>query len=400
MLAALSCRKPDYVPCLFQAPVPRQFEFASAFELWDWQLEQGIDVWSHMRDLPIRFAPEVSIREWIDQPEDAPYPVLHREYQTPAGTLTAAAYQTPDWRYGEHLPLYDDYLTDRSIKFLITQPSDLAAFEYLLPAPTDEDIAAYREMAARYKKYARDRDVLFVVGWQSLNGRPGAPESQYGLVGNDGGIMGGDALLWLCGSNALFWPYDQPEFLHQFLHLIAVWNRRRMEVVLDTGVDMILKRGWYENAPFYSPPLYRQFMVPELRKDAVLVHQAGAKFAYQTTSGLLPFLDAIIESGVDLIGAVDPAPSAWNDLEALARHSAGKIALCGGVSGPVHLLGGTPEQVRRAVARAIKVFGPYGGFILNAVGGSVYNPPDERQKEILARNGNALVETWHELRYV
>ena len=404
MLAALSCRKPDYVPCVVHAPVPRQHRFGSTFERWDWQLEQEIDVVSQMPSLPIRFAPEVSIREWKDHPPNAPHSVLHREYRTPAGTLTAAAYQTPDWRYGEQLPLYDDLLTSRSVKFLITQPSDLAAFKYLLPPPTDEDIAAYRDMAARYRQYARDRDLLFAAGWGSLNGRSGLPDS--GLVGCDGGVMGGDAVLWLCGQDAMLWTYDQPEFLQEFLHLIGVWNRRQMEVILDTGVDMIFKRGWYENAPFYSPPLFRKFMVPELREEATLAHQAGAKLAYQSTSGLAPFLDAIVEAGVDLIDSVDPAYSAWNDLEVLARRSAGRIALCGGVGYRLPLEASSLAEVRQAVARAIGTFGPNGGFILAAVGASVIrlgDPtylPDEQQEEILRQYRYALIEAWRELRYV
>ena len=399
MLAALSCRKPDYVPCVVHAPVPRGHRFGSAFEHWDWQLEQGIDVVSRMPSLPIRFAPEVSICEWKERPPNTPYPVLHREYRTPAGTLTAAAYQTPDWRYGEQLPLYDDYLTSRSVKYLITQPSDLAAFAYLLPEPTDEDLAAYREMAARYRKYARDRDVLFAAGWQSRYRGPGLPQNQYGLVGNDGGIMGGDAVLWLCGQDALLWAYDQPEFLEELLRLIGVWNRRQMEVVLDTGVDLITKRGWYENAPFYSPPLFRKLMAPRLQEEATLTHQAGAKLAYETTTGLLPFLDAIIEAGADLIDGVDPAPSGHNDMVTLARRSAGKVALQGGISYPMHLENGTPGEVRQAVADAIGACGPFGGFILNAVGGRVH-PPNEREQEALERNTNALIEAWRELRSV
>ena len=223
LLAALSCRKPDYVPCCIHMPAPGGLELEGTFAIWDWQLAHGTDVISQMPDLPIRFAPEVAIHEWKDHPRDAPYPVLHREYWTPAGTLRAAAYQTPDWLYGEQLPLYDDYLTDRSVKFLITQPSDLAALEYLLAAPTDEDIADYREMASRYRKYAEDRGLLFAAHYHALNAGPA--HSDYGLVGKDGGNMGGDAIFWLCGLDALLWTYDQPDFLEQILHQFGIWNR-------------------------------------------------------------------------------------------------------------------------------------------------------------------------------
>jgi hypothetical protein len=369
----------------------------STFAIWDQQLEHGTDVISRMPDLPIRLSPEVAIHEWKDHLRGAPYPVLHREYRTPAGTLHAAAYQTPDWLYGERLPLYDDYLTDRSVKFLIAQPSDLDALEYLLPAPTDEDIDDYREMASRYRSFAKERGLLFAAHYGALNARPG--HGDRALVGKDGGNMGGDAIFWLCGLDALLWTYDQPEFLEQFLHQFSVWNRRRMEVVLDTGVDLVFKRGWYETAPFYSPSLFRKYMAPPLREEAALAHQAGAKLAYETTTGLLPFLDAIIESGADVIHGVDPAPSGLNDLTALAQRAAGEIALWGGVSYPFHIELGTPEEVRRDVALAIEACGPNGGFILGAVGGAVH-PPDARQQEINRRNTEAVIAAWREHRYV
>lgn len=395
MLAALNCRKPDHVPCRISIPPPRGLKFADVFASLDWQLKQGVDVVVNIPSLPIRFAPEVTIREWKEQPSGAPYPVLHREYGTPVGKLTVAAYQTPDWRYGDQVPLFDDFLSCRCVKFLITQQSDLAAFKYLLPTPTDEDIVAYQKMAAPCRKYAHEREVLLEAGWQSQNGNAENPE--FGLVGHDGGIMGGDALLWLCGPEALLWTYDQPEFLQELLHLIGVWNRQRMRVVLDAGVDMVAKRGWYEIAPFYSPTHFRKFMFPELREEAALVHQAGAKLVFHTTTGILPFLDAIIEAGVDLIDQVDPAPCGGNDLKALAEGAAGRIALSGGVSVPFQLENATSEEVRQRVALSIQTLGAYDGFILRLVGSSM-TVPDERQQTIMERNMNAVIEAWRETR--
>ncbi len=165
MLAALNCRKPDYVPCNVGMPPPQGREFQDQFEAMDWQLEQGMDVVCYMPAPPIRFAPEVSIREWKDRPAGAPYHVIHREYRTPTGSLMAAAYLAPSWRYGEQMPLYSDHLSSHSVKYLITQPSDLAGFTYLLAPLTDEDITAYREMAARYRQYTKSQDVLFAADW-------------------------------------------------------------------------------------------------------------------------------------------------------------------------------------------------------------------------------------------
>jgi hypothetical protein len=128
-----------------------------------------------------------------------------------------------------------------------------------------------------------------------------------------------------------------------------------------------------------------------------LAHKAGTKFIYETTTGILPFLDGIIEAGVDLITGVDPGSSGRNDLDELARHAAGRIALSGGISFPHHLENGTPTEVRQAVARAIRTFGPHGGFILGSVGGPVY-PPDKQRAAKIDQNMRTLIETWREMR--
>ena len=257
-------------------------------------------------------------------------------------------------------------------------------------------------MAARYRQYAKTREVLFAADW----GVQHEYEAGGHFAGNDGGIMGADAILWLCGQEALLWPYDQPVFFGELLHMLGVWNRKRMEIVLDTGVDMIVKRAWYENAPFYSPPVYRQFMVPELREETALAHQAGAKFAYQTTTGLAPYVDAMVEAGVDIIQGVDPAPAGCNALADIAQRSTGRIAIEGGLSYPLHMEGGTPEGIRQAVERAIGTLGRNGGFILGVVGGDCIRPgdpgypPPEDYYENRDRNARAIIEAWRELRCV
>ena len=400
MLAALNCEKPGQVPCAIWMPAPEGREFKGWSEHMDWRLEQGVDVVCRIPSLPIRFAEEVTIREWKDRPEGSPCDVIHREYQTPAGNLTAAAYQSQSWRYGDHMPLYSDYLSSHSVEYLITQPSDLAAFQYLLAPPTDEDIAAYRANAARHKQYAEERDVLLAVSGIA----PTEPDGKGGFLrGCDGGTMLADVVLWLCGQEALMWPHDQPEFFRELMHMMGAWNRKRIEIMLEPGVDVIVKRAWYEAAPFYSPATYREFILPEVRTEADLIHQAGAKLEYHVTTGLAPFIDLFVEAGIDFIPGVDPAPSSNNDFEAIAQRAAGRIALGGGLSFPEHLEGGTPETVRQAVQRAIGTFGPNGGFILDAVGGDCIRPgepgypPPKEYYEKRKRNARTIIEVWREL---
>ena len=104
----------------------------------------------------------------------------------------------------------------------------------------------------------------------------------------------------LCGlDKAIFMAVDDPEFLHAILDTVAEWNLRRMEVMLDEGLDFFIRRAWYETTDFWSPAVYREFILPVLTKEAELAHHHGAKFCYVNTSSNIPLLDMFFKGEVD-----------------------------------------------------------------------------------------------------
>jgi uroporphyrinogen decarboxylase len=165
-----------------------------------------------------------------------------------------------------------------------------------------------------------------------------------------------------------------------------------MEVMLDAGVDLFVRRGWYENASFWSPETYRKFILPDLCRDAEIVHQAGAKFAYILTTSSTPLLGMLMEAGVDVLVGVDPVQGMGTDLAETKRLTAGRMCLWGGVNGFVTVERGTPKQVRNAVSQAIRILAPGGGFILSPVD-NVRDPSEKAWKNVLT-----LIEAWKERR--
>lgn len=79
-----------------------------------------------------------------------------------------------------------------------------------------------------------------------------------------------------------------------------------MEVVLDTGVELFVRRGWYDLGDIWSPTLYRHFILPSLKRETEMARQAGAKLGYIMTSGQMPLLDILLDSGVDVLIGLDP----------------------------------------------------------------------------------------------
>ena len=370
-MTALSCRESDYAPCCFSAFSILRNQCRDQFEFIERQLEMGLDAAVSISVPPLRHHEDVSIKEWREEPDGEPYPVLHKEYRTPAGTVHTAVNQSDDWPWGNHVPVMDDFLIPRSREFLVTPKDSLKALCYLLAPPTADDLAKFRETARRTKTWAAERGLL-TVGY-------------YGMVG--------DAACWLAGMKELMMlSVDNPRFVRRLLAVIEQWNRMRMMPVLEEGVDLFVRRGWYENADFWAPAQYREFILPSLQRDVELAHRAGAKFGYLISCASMPLLDMLIEAGVDVLMGVDPAQDRTMDLRELKARTVGKMCLWGGVCGYLTIECGMPEQVREQVRRSIATLAPGGGFILSPVTNI------RADTERAWRNVETLIDTWRSLR--
>ena len=371
MLAALNCEEPDYVPCCFSAFQILERRCASQQEFVDRELQMGLDVAVAVAAPPVRHDPRVRIREWREEDRSSPCPVLHKEYETPAGVLRTAVNRSEDWPWGDHVPFLDDFLIPRSRKFLITHDDDLEGLRYLLASPTGEDVARLREQCRGAAKLADERKLITIA--------------YYGMVG--------DVACWLAGiSELIMMTADRPDFVRRLLAVIEEWNNRVMDVVLDQKVDVFVRRAWYENADVWAPAQYREFILPGLRRDAERAHRAGAKFGYLMSCAAMPLLDMMMDAGVDVLMGVDPAQDRMMDLRALKERTAGRMCLWGGVCGYLTLERGTPQDVAAQVQRSLAALAPGGGFIL----APVTNVREDNAR--VWRNLDAMVEAWRSLR--
>ena len=358
MMNALSNANTDYVPFDFMLWTSLEETCQDRVEFIERQLELGVDAHVELPNLPVRFHPDVKEEQREEETPDGVF--IHKEYKTPAGDLGVVVRKTDDWPYGDFVPLFSDFLVGRSTEFLIERPDDLAALRYLLSPPTDEDIASFREQSAGLKRFAADRGLLVSAG--QYGSQVGG-----GLPGRTVGAVGGDALLWLCGvQNAVLLAMDEPHALAELLDIISEWNMTRMKVALAEGIDLFVRRAWYESTDLWSPSLYRKFFFPTVKKEINLVHQAGAKYGYIMTSGVMPLLDDLLELGVDVLIGVDPVQGVGTDLETLKKKADGKMCLWGGVNGPLTVEKGTKEEIEEAVERSMSILGPR-GFILSPV---------------------------------
>jgi hypothetical protein len=367
MLGAISLEDVDHIPCCFMSfTALRKRVDDDLYRLVEAELAMGLDSMlfipsapradrldhPDLRGLPVRFHPEVKIKEWRESVRDD-FDILHKEYSTPAGKLTTRVRLSEDWTHGDHIPFIDDYQVPRALKPLITGPEDLPALTYMLIPPSPEDVARFEAEAERAGAFAARQDVLIAGGWG----------------------VGMDMADWLCGMQDLMvFTIEQPGFVIELLEMIHAWNTQRMEVVLSAPVDLFIRRAWYEGCDFVTPDFFRQAILPGLKAEADLAHERGVKFGYICSSGTAPLLDYYLEAGIDVLIGIDPVQGTHTDLALLKDRLGGRVCLWGGVSGAITVETGTEQQVRAAVRHAIEVLGPR-GFILSPVDNITVDSP-------------------------
>jgi hypothetical protein len=384
MLTAIGCGRPDYVPLSFMIFGALRARRRDWFGELQAQMELGLDPMADMttlaactsvghgdaRGVPVTLPADVEMRTRKEMPADARYPVLHKEYKTPKGMLSVAVNQTDDWIHGDTVPLLDDYLAPRCTKHLVTCEDDLPALRHLLSKPVPDDGGGCLELWRKGREFAERHGLLTAIGWG----------------------VGADALAWLCGfSNGVMMALDRPKFFAALLDIVSEWNRARTEFMLRARPDLFLRRGWYEGTAYWSPGLFRRFLLPRVKEEATLVHEAGAKFGFILMVGGLQFAPLLIEAGVDVLIGIDPVQDAGMRMGDMKRAAGGKMALWGGVNGFVTVERGTPDRIRAAVREALETLGP-DGFILSPVD-NIRDTSDEVWQKTLT-----MIEAWREFR--
>ena len=377
MLAAINLQEPDHVPLwnLWTEHTGLGCTWRDQVERAEALVARGLDdtlmLWTAAYERPLfekaiaRAGVTTRVRKetWPDQP----YPILVKEWETPKGTLRQICKQTEDWPHGDDIPLYSNHAMARSIERLVKGPEDLEKLPYLLPPLGADEIDLFRQEAKRLKEAANRLGVALEGGW----------------------ISGADAAIPLCGGPPLLLAaMDDPEYVRALLELIYDWQQPHLEMLLEEKVDTVVYDAWYDTTRFWSPRLYRELLKPFIQKNIDLVHQAGIKFSYIMSCGIMPLLDDFVEMGIDVLWGVDPVQDNAN-LATVKRKLEGKVCIWGGMNSTLTLQHGSREEIGEAVTEAIRILAPGGGFVLMPVDQIFAYTPWE--------SFEIMVERWREI---
>jgi hypothetical protein len=333
--------------------LPHPWELEDEFKRAEAWLSLGMDDVLEV-SVPWSQDPEVRVRDSLlpagASAGDGRYPVLVREYQTPAGSLRHAVKCTepegPGWVVQpDHVPLFEDMNVPRAVQHLVSQPSHVPAVRHLFAPP---DLPERRWFADRVAK---------MTAFADANGMPVQAWTAFGM----------DAAVWMAGAEgAVMMATDAPQAFGQWREIIFATDYARTELAAShPGVDIVCERGWYSSTDFWSPRLFDQFAFPYVARLAELAHRCHKKYAYVMTTGVARLGPRLADAGVDLLYFVDPVQDKIT-LTKARELLGGRMTLAGGTSA-LSLKSGDPKRIRDEVRRAIEVLGPTNRFILHPV---------------------------------
>jgi hypothetical protein len=364
MLAAIRREEHDHVPLSFnisQGPVlsPPFFwhnQIEQAEKLLSMGLDPTIDVW-----LPDpQPHSDVEIRTWREKKGQET--LITKEYDTPAGVLRQVVRESQDWcdwRHGPWVPttwgselrdhfgvdLFDDHNVSRRTEPWVKGREDLDKLKYIIRPVDGYRLDEWRMDAARAMEYARRFDVL--------------TQCRRTIVG--------DAFQWFCDIPwFLIQFYEDPEFVREFLAIFQDWSMPLVQMVLDVGVDVVQYRGWYEMPNYFGGKWWREFLYPNIEKQADLVHSAGKYLSYLLPEGHGVYSDMIRESSIDILFCLDPRRLIVGDLDSLAEAQADRKTFWGAVNSEVTLNSRDRNAIEAEVKEAIGTLNRNNGLILGS----------------------------------
>lgn len=128
--------------------------------------------------------------------------------------------------------------------------------------------------------------------------------------------------------------------------------------ILRAADDLGTQRGL-----LFSPEMFRTYIKPRLKKLVDMTHSHRVKFMFHSCGAVRPFIEDLIEIGVDILDPIQAAAEGMEP-EGLKDDFGDRVCLHGGICTQHLLPHGTAEDVRAEVRRRIEILGAGGGYIL------------------------------------
>ena len=202
------------------------------------------------------------------------------------------------------------------------------------------------------------------------------------LIGNTGGVLSADYSEEFCEA-----LYFEPEKIDAMAEASLAQGLEYARRYRDVGAEAVLTASDIgdNSGLFFNPEQMQRFILPFATRWAREIHSMGLYAIMHSDGQLTSCLDALAETGLDALQAIDA--TAGMDFS-LARKTVGsRLCLCGNVDCGLLLLG-TPDKIYEATVSLLKAQKPSGAFALGA--------SNAVQKEVPMENYRAVIAAWKE----
>jgi uroporphyrinogen decarboxylase len=162
---------------------------------------------------------------------------------------------------------------------------------------------------------------------------------------------------------------DEKEESHARL---AVWTDHILEclrLLLDAvrgKVSVMAFSGdaGMQNAPLIGPDLYREMILPHVRRIPEFLHRhSTARFFYHTCGAVFPLIDSFLDVGIDILNPLQVTASGMEAERLAGAFGRRLIFWGGGADAQYTLVRGTEAEVRRKVRDQLAHFGSHPGYV-------------------------------------
>lgn len=155
--------------------------------------------------------------------------------------------------------------------------------------------------------------------------------------------------------------YDDLPLIERLLDMYTDWIEAVAERACQLGFDVFVSTDdfAFKTAPFFSPAVFRELVLPRYRRVAAKI---TLPWLLHSDGNIMPFLDDLLSVGI--AGAHPMEPGAM-DIRAVKRDYGDRLCVVGNVD--LNLLSlGTPAAVTDEVRELIRDVAPGGGYILSS----------------------------------
>ena len=269
--------------------------------------------------------------------------LIDQTWKTPSGTVHERLRVTDDWpaAQGEKpfVSLQDSFRTSRYVEMPFKGPDDVDTFQHLFPIgdqrQEDKLVQSYRGARELADEFCVP---LFANVFSGLNAH----------------------LYHYTAEEAVVAVLEQPEMTRRMINHLDAAYTSRAELLLDLGVDGVIRSGWFESTDLWSPTIFREFARSSIEDLTGKVHRTDGVVVYLMDTGIAGLLPDLKEMAFDCLHGADPILSTDGlELDALRSSLPGK-SIWGGLSGPEHFVQCTPEEMAGAVEKAFADLGRRG----------------------------------------